>query len=75
MSTVLKDLLNEVAEDAKPYDVRERALRAGKRRRRARRATPGLVALVVILTSVGVATLRPGPAPLVPGPGLVKSWK
>jgi hypothetical protein len=70
VSTVLKDLLNEVAEDAKPYDVRQRALRAGKRRRRARRVTPGLVALAVVLTGVGLAVLRPSPAPVPFEPAL-----
>jgi hypothetical protein len=62
VSTVLKDLLAELAEDAKPYDVRVRALRAGKRRRLARRAAPGLIALAV-LASVGLAVLRPTPGP------------
>jgi hypothetical protein len=69
VSTVLKELLTELAEEAKPYDVRAKALRAGKRRRLARRATPGLVALAV-LASVGLIALRPTPAPTEYQPAL-----
>jgi hypothetical protein len=70
MTTTLKDLLAEYAEDAKAYDVRAQALRTGRRRRRIRRATPAALVLLAVAT-IGLTQL-PEP-PQSTGPSLPSS--
>lgn len=64
MTTNFKELLAEYAEQARPYEVREQALRLGRRRRRVRLAMPaGLVILSLVATGLALASLRPRPDP------------
>jgi len=56
MTIMLKDLLTEYAEEAKPYEVRAQALRIGRRRRRLRRAIPAAVALLTV-AAIGLTQL------------------
>jgi hypothetical protein len=53
MTATLKELLAEYAEQARPYEVREPALRRGRRLRRMRTAVPaGLVVVSLVATAV-----------------------
>ena len=65
MTTTLKDLLAEYAEEARPYDVRVQALRVGRRRRRLRRAIPAALVLLAVVT-IGLTQLIPQPSPTGP---------
>ena len=75
--TGLKVFLDRVAEDAKLYDVTERALAAGKRRRRIRRlavpsgaaAVTGAVVAAVALDGGGAQLAAPQ-SPANPSPTL-----
>jgi hypothetical protein len=58
MTNGLRDLLHEYADEAKTYDVRARALAAGRRRRTLRRSVPVTAVILVILGGFAVA-LRP----------------
>ncbi|MBF9129205.1 hypothetical protein I0C86_09480 [Plantactinospora sp. S1510] len=55
-------MLDELAEQAKVYDVTGRALRVARRRRRAVRLAPVAAAAVVAVGLVAVAGLRPDPS-------------
>jgi hypothetical protein len=67
MTATLKDLLTEYAEQARPYEVREQALRRGRRLRRMRMAVPAaLAALAVVATGLTVAALGSPVAPQHP---------
>ncbi|GAA3752063.1 hypothetical protein GCM10022225_40480 [Plantactinospora mayteni] len=58
----LRDMLGEVAEQAKVYDVTGRAVRVARRRRRAARLAPVAAAVAVVaLGTVAVVGLRPDP--------------
>ncbi len=66
--TALKELLEDIARQAKVYDVTERAVVGGRRRRRLRQtAGAGVVAAIVVVTVVGLVAvydiLRPQPKP------------
>ncbi|MBE1486136.1 TolB family protein [Plantactinospora soyae] len=59
----LRNGLDELAEQAKVYDVTGRALQVARRRRRAARLAPVAAATAVVLVGlVAVAGLRPGPS-------------
>lgn len=68
MTARLKELLVEYAEQARAYDVREQALRRGRRRRRMRVAVPStLAALSVVVTGLTLVTLGlPAALPFAP---------
>ncbi|GII20463.1 hypothetical protein [Planosporangium mesophilum] len=69
----LKHALGEIAEEAKLYEVTERAVRGGRRRRRVARLAPAAVALAVAvgLLAAGMPGQRTGPDRVASPPALV----
>jgi hypothetical protein len=53
--TGLRDLLDELAEDARPYDVTDRAVRVVQRRRTMVRLVPVAAALLLVVGLVATA--------------------
>ena len=69
--TALKDLLTQVADEARLYDGTDRAVRAMRRRRTAARLAPVAAALLVMVVVVSALALsrgsEPGPSPVAAG--------
>lgn len=73
----LRTLLDDLADEAKPYDVVDRAVRGARRRRQWQRLAPVAAVLVVgLVATAGWASLRDGQeeAPAGPGPSQVVGW-
>lgn len=70
MTDTLRDLLAELADEAKPYDVVQAAAVRGRRRRRLARVVPAVAVVVAAGVLVGGAVSLHGVSPARPGSGM-----